>query len=336
MPNLSEQRHLLANKPVRPSLNSCLSVVVVALSVVPLGLFIFSLTGRYFFIAELANNFRCQIMCLLIPFALILLLLRRWRLAILFGIATAWSMIGIVWVFLPGLQPPRGSSTIKIMSANVYASNPTPQLAVQRILEYDPDLVMLIEFANDWEQVMQPLHARYPFRVLQPRWHGFGIGLFSKLPLAETEIHQLAGSVVDCPMIITHLKLGQQNICVAGLHTLSPTNPIRMELRNQQLVESARILRTINEPTIVMGDFNCTPWSPFLSDFIGTTGFRDSRQGFGFQATWHRDFGIFKIPIDHAFVSDGIFVHHRSVGAAIGSDHLPIMLEVSARQLPNR
>ncbi len=80
----------------------------------------------------------------------------------------------------------------------------------------------------------------------------------------------------------------------------------------------------------VMGDFNCTTWSPFLQDFLQLTNYRDSRQGFGVQASWPADKWWARIPIDHAFVSKDVHVHSRVVGTPASSDHLPIIFEISA------
>ncbi len=306
-----------------------LSVAVIAFSFLPLTLFLFSLMGQQFFLAELLNNFRCQIMFLLLPFVFFFLLLRQWWLGLLFSIAAAWSMTGIAWVYFPSAQPTAGTDTLKVMTFNVYFGNPTPELAISRILEHDPDIVAIVEYSNHLPEALESLNEKYPYRVLEPRWHGFGIAIFSRLPLSDTKIHYLAPAEIDCPMIETHVEIEGQSVRVVGLHVASPTNSARLQLRNQQLRQVAGILNQKNEPTIIMGDFNCTPWSSFLVDFLDQAGLRDSRQGFGYQATWHRDLGIFKIPIDHAFVSPEIHVHDRFVAEPAGSDHLPVVFEIS-------
>jgi endonuclease/exonuclease/phosphatase (EEP) superfamily protein YafD len=128
---------------------------------------------------------------------------------------------------------------------------------------------------------------------------------------------------------MANVTFGGQTIRLAALHVLSPTNRYRLDLRNHQFEEVAEILSRQDVPTVVMGDFNCTPWSPFLHEFLQQTQYRDSRQGFGYQATWHAKHWLLRIPIDHAFVSETVHVHSRYVGRNAGSDHLPIVFEVS-------
>ena len=157
-------------------------------------------------------------------------------------------------------------------------------------------------------------------------WHR----TISKLPIQEKQTIQLSSNVTDNPAIIANIKIGDQTLRLAGIHVLSPTNTERMIVRNQQFKEIGDALANSTAPTILVGDFNCTVWSPFLNDLMKTTRLFDSRRGFGYQPTWCEQFWPFLIPIDHAFVSDRIHVHNRNVGSESGgSDHYPIFCDIS-------
>ncbi len=306
-----------------------LAMVVVGLSLLPLALFMFAQLGRFFFLAELAGNFRAQILVVLLPFPLLLWLLRQWKWSAVMAVAVAWAMIGVVFVYLPGYQPATGSESIKLMSFNVLSDNYEGDLVIERVREEDPDVVVILEFSNHWAEIFEQLDSDYPYRVLEPRWHGFGIGVFSKYALEDTEVIPLTRTETDNPMIVTRVIKGSQKLRIAGVHLFSPINLTRMRLRNEQLNDMATFLKQSDEPTVVVGDFNCTPWSPFLSDFLAETGYRDSRQGFGYQASWHAHSPLFMIPIDHAFVSKEVRVQDRHLGRNAGSDHLPLIVELS-------
>ncbi len=58
------------------------------------------------------------------------------------------------------------------------------------------------------------------------------------------------------------------------------------------------------------------------------TGLRDSSLGIGYHATWPATLGVAGIPIDHVLVSAGIGVAEKSVAAGVGSDHLPIVVDL--------
>lgn len=303
------------------------------LALLPVPLFVFSLLGRYFYFAELLCNFRGYLMIALLISIAIFLLSRRWWLATVSTPVLCWSMIGVVTVFWPASQPPAGSETIRIMSFNVLGTNFRHQLTLDQIRSADPDIISILEYSGNWHSPMDCLTEKYPHQLRFPRWHGFGIAMFSKYPFSKSEQLAITKEETDVPIIVANVDFGSssnpKSVRLAAVHVLSPTNHYRTGLRNQQFVEVADILAKEDIPTVVMGDFNCVPWSPFIDDFLNTTNYRDSRQGFGYHATWDSRLWPIQLPIDHAFVSKHIHVHDRYVGGFGGSDHFPIIFEIS-------
>jgi endonuclease/exonuclease/phosphatase (EEP) superfamily protein YafD len=305
--------------------------IVYALMLIPLLLFVASLLGRYFYLCELVGNFRAYILAMLVPCALILWLKGKRKRALLFAGASLWSCFGVITPALPYSQPPPGVDIVKIMSFNVWAINRDYQSVIDRVKEHDPDVVTVLEYANDWETALRTLNKTYPYRLRQPRWHGFGIAIFSKRPISNASATQITADITDNPLLSVDIEIGGRPVRLAGLHLLSPMNRNRLKIRNRQLAEIADILIQRDIPTIVMGDFNCTPWSPFLYDFCQRVDLRDSRNGFGYQASWNAERPYLSIPIDHAFVSPQFHVHSRMLGDFAGSDHYPLVFEVSLK-----
>mgnify|MGYP001819223598 CR=1 FL=1 len=219
--------------------------------------------------------------------------------------------------------------TYKLISFNVLESNPRGDSVVQLIQDIDPDFVLINEYANEWTDHLRSIHDDYPYRVLQPRPHAFGIALFSKYPLSAVEVVQLAAEHTDAPMIVAQVEIGRATIRLAAVHLLSPRNPRMMAIRNQEIRQVSARLAPNGRPTILIGDFNCVPWSPFLKDLLVSTRLSDSRQGFGWQATWPANQWALRIPIDNAYVSQQVEVIDRQLLDANGSDHLPLLLEFS-------
>jgi endonuclease/exonuclease/phosphatase family metal-dependent hydrolase len=83
---------------------------------------------------------------------------------------------------------------------------------------------------------------------------------------------------------------------------------------------------------MLIGDLNMTSDSPVFQNFLRETGLRDTRAGFGIQATWPTNVPVLWIAIDHCLVSDKVLVHDRRVGPGVGSDHLPLTVDVSVRE----
>ena len=311
---------------------SFFGAIFAAASFVLICVFTFSLCGRYSYVAELVSNFRAQILVVLVICTFGAVCFQRWWTGILLVIATIWCSIGVLSVYLQVEQPPAGDTKIRIMSHNVLSGNRSFTAVKKQIVEVDPDLLVIVEYDQSWHEAMQPLidDGTFPYSVQAPRWHGFGIGIFSKLPLTNTQTDQLTADITDAPMVSAEFMVGDQKLRLAGLHVFSPTTAYRLKLRNEQLADAAQVLKQSDVPTIVMGDYNCVPWSPFLDDFLKQTGYRDSRVGFGYQGSWNARYRWpALIPIDQAFVSPEVHVHDRYIGESAGSDHYAVVIEVS-------
>ena len=311
---------------------SFFGAVIAAASFVLIVVFSFSLCGRYSHVAELVSNFRAQMLVGLVVCTVGAICFQRWWTGILLVIATVWCSSGVLSVYLQVEQPPAGDTKIRIMSHNVLTINRSYEKVKEQVAEVDPDLLVIVEYDEKWHQEMQSLidDGTFPYFARAPRWHGFGVAIFSKLPLTNKQTFQLTAQITDAPMVTAEFMVGDQKIRLAGLHVFSPTTADRLNIRNEQLNDAVNILKQSDTPTIVMGDYNCVPWSPFLDDFMKQTGYRDSRVGFGYQGSWNARYRwVALIPIDHAFVSPEVHVHDRHLGESTGSDHYPVVIEIS-------
>ena len=77
---------------------------------------------------------------------------------------------------------PRGRS-IELLNANVLLDNHRFGELIALVERTDPDVVLLLEPGLDWERAIQPLHARYPFRIGEPVPNSYGMILLSRLPM---------------------------------------------------------------------------------------------------------------------------------------------------------
>ena len=66
---------------------------------------------------------------------------------------------------------------------------------------------------------------------------------------------------------------------MVGVHLAYPVSPAGSAARNRQLVAMAHLLRSLEEPAVVVGDFNLTPYSPHSADFVKGSGLRDCSRG---------------------------------------------------------
>ena len=315
------------------TLKRFLSGALLLLSIPAVAMFLFTLLGHWSLLFELAGNFRLYILVVLSFFFLCGLAFpwKRWSWVLL--VCCVWASFGTVTPFLPSWrQPAPGPQVYRLLSFNILVTNNEVQEVIELVEETEPDIILFLEYANHWHPGLRKLDDQYPHSVKQPRWHGFGMALFSKHPISDEKVHQLVANRTDCPMIKAELDLKGQPLNFSGVHTISPTNHKRLKMRNEQLQEVTELLGQTKSYTMIAGDFNCTPWSRSLSRLLHRTCLRDSRQGFGYQGSWPEESAPFCIPIDHVFVSAGIRIHSRKILRACGSDHFPVLVDFSLSQ----
>jgi endonuclease/exonuclease/phosphatase family metal-dependent hydrolase len=127
------------------------------------------------------------------------------------------------------------------------------------------------------------------------------------------------------------LVVDGQPVLVAVAHPNSPTSMARMVERDSQIGLLATPVSALQNwyHVVLVGDFNATTSCRSIRSLLATTEFRDTRQGFGVQDSWPTWFWPLAICIDQGFVSGGVHVHDRRTGPNVGSDHLPVILELS-------
>jgi endonuclease/exonuclease/phosphatase (EEP) superfamily protein YafD len=185
-------------------------------------------------------------------------------------------------------------------------------------------VIGLVEVDDRWLTHLAPALQSYPQQITAPRSDNFGVALFTALPM--TGAAESLGS--DVPTVVATVERDGTPLRVVLTHPLPPVGPSQFASQVGQLAVIARRARTEAAPLIVMGDFNATPWSRPFRDFVATSGLCDTRAGFGSQASFPADSTLLRIPIDHVLVSCTIGVRSRSIERDVGSDHLPVLVDL--------
>jgi endonuclease/exonuclease/phosphatase (EEP) superfamily protein YafD len=108
------------------------------------------------------------------------------------------------------------------------------------------------------------------------------------------------------------------------VHMVPPAGTWRWKLRNEQLDALAKRVDQEEKPTIVVGDFNTTPWTHAFGQLMRGK-LQDSAYGRGIRGTWPAAIPNFlRIPIDHVLHTDDIRVLERELLEPFGSDHFPL------------
>ncbi len=289
--------------------------------------------GRLAWPCELASHFRLQYGACLATAALLYGVGRHWRRTLACGLLAAANLVLII---SPGSVPPRPDDrpVVRAMLSNVLAKNEAHQPVLDYVQAANPDIIVFVEVTYDWAEALHALDVQYPYRRLIPARRSWGMALFSRLPLEDLDVRTLGET--DSVALVARLKVGGQPLTLIGAHPFSPVSPTNLKLRNQQYEALAGLVHAHPGPLVLIGDLNSSPWSPYFQDLLSATQLRDSRQGFGNQASWPSKIPLMgipipliRIPIDHCLVSRQIAVHDRQVGPDVGSDHFPVVVDFS-------
>jgi len=210
---------------------------------------------------------------------------------------------------------------LTILANNYYYKNELQTDLVTLIEKEDPDIFMIHEANQAWFDSIDQLLEIYPY-IGTTEFPGIkGMIIASKLP---GEFHELKLGGNNS----LEFKLFDNSLTVLAVHPTAPLVASFAEERNLQFTAFAQYAETIDTPLVMMGDYNSTPWSPIFEDFLKESGLTDARIGHGIINTWHANNWLFKLPIDHALVSDDLQVIDFYGTEPLSSDHLPIVVKL--------
>jgi endonuclease/exonuclease/phosphatase (EEP) superfamily protein YafD len=294
--------------------------------------------ARVSWIAELATHFRLQYAFTALVLAGAFLVRRRRRLALVAVAvlaANAWHLAPYLLhaVITESVAAPAGAA-VEVVSLNLLVRN-HDHADVRRYLQRrDADVLVLSELTPTWVEALAPVISAYPHRLVKARKSAWGLGVYSRYPLVDTELTTLG--VADSSHVAATLRLPGGDVQLLGVHLVSPTLPGRAEKRNRQLVALAsrlgppRAMIDGRAPRLLIGDMNITPFSPYFRDLLAQTGLKDRRGASGLVGTWPTWVMPLQIPIDHCIADPDLDVSRIARGSIVGSDHYP--LEITLRQ----
>jgi endonuclease/exonuclease/phosphatase (EEP) superfamily protein YafD len=220
---------------------------------------------------------------------------------------------------------PAGGAEIRVLMLNVLTENRRFDQVRQLIADEKPDIVGLVEVDRRWIAGVAPAVADFAGRLEEPRDDNFGVALYVRGRM--TGAIERLGS--DLPTAIADVEIRGAHLRVVLTHPVPPISSDAMKLQEQQIAAVAGRANALEEPVVVTGDFNTTPWSRVFAGLVEQSGLCDSRAGFGIQTSFPSDLAILRIPIDHLLASCSIGVRARRIGPQVGSDHLPVIVDLT-------
>lgn len=304
-----------------------LALLSIALSAVSLAAY-FSSANQ---ILELISH--CRILFAALGFVLLLVTLPFKNIKAISMAASSFllNIAAIVPLYLPvqrANQSQRAAEDmhrLKIMQFNLWGGKNQKYFAVaQTIIQTNPDVIGFSEITPTWLIALKAGLTNYPYVIADTT--GGGIAIFSRLPLESKEIRYY--SERKRPRALAKVKLAGGHFTLIFAHPFIPLKNTAMRNEEFAIYAKEAIEASKSGPVIVAGDLNCTPFSSDFSKLLIDGQLTDSEQGFGPQPSWSMQQKITLFPIDHCLVSKDIVTLNRYTGEDIGSDHLPVVVEL--------
>ena len=217
-------------------------------------------------------------------------------------------------------------SKLKILQLNVLFLNQNYSSVDKLLITTQADIVSLQEMTPTWYKALEPKKGlkRFPYRIKELE---SGNVLLSRIPFKTSRIITVSAISPQNSILYAEIPLGGKTVSVMTLHPHITTSSYDENRYIQHFQELDRL--PYRPYRVLIGDLNTTPWSMHYSQFLKQMDLKDARAHQGFYPTWNTFKPFFYIPIDHILVSEQFQPLYQKVGPFIGSDHLPVYMELA-------
>lgn len=218
---------------------------------------------------------------------------------------------------------------LRLLIANVFQENRKSDEYHSLIDKCQPDLILMVETDQWWQTKMDSIGIEYPYQVKIPLENTYGMLLYSKLELIDSEVNYLVED--DIPSIETNVIL--RNGQIVKLFCLHPRPPVPQENphsteRDKEILLVAKKAADSDIPVVVAGDLNDVAWSYTTELFSKVSGLLDPRRGRGFYNSFNAKYLFLRFPLDHIFCSAEFSLSSIARKERCGSDHFPVFVEL--------
>jgi endonuclease/exonuclease/phosphatase (EEP) superfamily protein YafD len=294
-----------------------------------------SFMGRFSWVFELASHFRVQVLALLFACAACYAARKRFCFAALASVLGAMCLPALFDAYVGhGQVEESAGSSFKTIIMHVNPSHGKFDDAVALLRSERPTFVVMEDVSPDWEAIVKKEISAMPDARFVCR---HGTGFLSMRPWDRVD----NAGITSWGFPGLKITYSAPELTIFALHVPAP---ISASWRQERMSQFRKLALEVNEakrpsgvavepgpgPVLVMGDLNCSPWSPLCTDLIEETGLHNTRMGFGIRPTWPSIMPPFMIPIDHVLVTKEHFrVLDVHVGPYLGSDHYPLVVTMT-------
>jgi endonuclease/exonuclease/phosphatase (EEP) superfamily protein YafD len=285
--------------------------------------------GAWFLPFDLLSHYRLQYAGLLLIAVLVAAAARSLPVAAVAGVLFVAHLVPLVPLVNQPDQPQGPGAALRVIQFNVLTNNTEIEDAAAWLVEQQPDVVVAQETDRRWtEGLAVGMDGWTLLQTDTARSDNFGMAVLVRDGVEVTAIEVFDRQ--SLPAIAVTIAVGSQSALLYAVHTLPPIGVDNVEVANEQLDLAADVLASHTGPQILVGDLNTSRWGASYRRIEPDLGLRNAADGFGLTGSWPSPLWFTgMIGIDHILVSDGIRVDHWEVGPDLGSDHRPVLADLT-------
>jgi vancomycin resistance protein VanJ len=295
-----------------------------------------ALVGDRLWPVALMNTFAHWILLPAVALLPVMLWLRRWPMVVVMSVGAIVFLWLFGGLFLPQPSAATSGQDLTVMTYNVAHTFVDSDDLVAALRSSGADIIALEELTAEQARVIErDVIDLYPYQAL----YGYGIpgkGLLSRYPILEEELFYMQAQRLPHLRATITVDDVHPPITVIIAHPPPPgigLGGYRIHPYAAAEITSLAQMTTADGPGILMGDLNQTDQNDnyaLLSDAGLTDAFRAA--GWGLGATWPaRGIGPLRllVRLDYIWYSNHFRAIRSWVGPDVGSDHLPVLAQLT-------
>jgi endonuclease/exonuclease/phosphatase (EEP) superfamily protein YafD len=261
------------------------------------------------------------------------------------GVLIAYHVVLVVPQMVSDRVPAwaKKAPRFRLLVANVYVDNPTPQAAAEQLVASVADVIIIAEATPEFMRCFDAAGGTdsHPHRVNDPTdTSDYAVAIASRLPLGDNSGMRTLGPL---KLAVAEVDIDEITTTITTLNPMATFDPDGQEIWKQQLEALKSFIPTVPGPLVVAGDLNTTRYRPEFEELLDT-GLVDGIDSLG--QAWKPSFSLksvwplggigFIARLDHALVNDRIRALNVHNLRPSGSDHLPFVITLAVRPFDER
>lgn len=293
------------------------------------GLTAVSWLGSLYASTDILSHFRLHYAAGLALITLFMVAAGRWRFALTAVFLASLNAGSALYYAHKPLVAASSGKSLKVITLNTLYWAQNGEKIVRFLRKESPDIIFFQELPAEKLSILHRLKKDYPWQAHCAHQEGCELAVVSRHAWQESAVgFRTPGKA---RYIWARFGADYANMTVADVHLKWPY----FSNQKADLEEIYRRLPKTRGPLLIAGDFNAAPWSWALSSFMAAKRLWPAGP---FRPTWpdqkfSRDvfcgLCIPQLPIDHIIVSDDVRVLNSRTGPNVGSDHLPLIVDLT-------